>query len=232
MTIKTIFFDAGGTLFKPYPSVGGLYAKMAAPFGKEFDPDILEKKFQAAWQKRGGLASLGSETSEEKERHWWVTLVEEVFEPFGGMPHFEQFFEKLYQAFEEKESWEIFPEVLETLKELRSKKLTLGIVSNWDLRLHKVLKSLDLIQYFDFIVGSSYVGATKPHRKIFEEALSKSASKPHEVIHVGDSYPEDIMGAEPLGIRAYLIERNGSALKNPEVRTIRSLKELCKLIEE
>ncbi|MBI4358610.1 MAG: haloacid dehalogenase, partial [Candidatus Omnitrophica bacterium] len=85
--VKAIFFDAGGTLFRPYPSVGEIYARTAFAYGMKCDPDVLEREFQLAWQKRGGLSSLGRETSEVKERSWWYTLVEEVFASHGGVPN-------------------------------------------------------------------------------------------------------------------------------------------------
>src|SRR3989338_1863322 len=102
---KAVFFDAGGTLFCPYPSVGEIYAETAARFGTESNPAVLESEFQAAWLRRGGLSSLGSTTSEEKERAWWHTLVQEVFESSGGVPRFEEFFAELHKSFMYKELW-------------------------------------------------------------------------------------------------------------------------------
>ncbi|MBI4395290.1 MAG: haloacid dehalogenase, partial [Candidatus Omnitrophica bacterium] len=76
--IKAIFFDAGGTLFRPYPSVGEIYAEAASRYGGTYDAERLEAGFNSAWKKRGGLSSLGTETNEEKERRWWHSLVREV----------------------------------------------------------------------------------------------------------------------------------------------------------
>lgn len=226
---KTIFFDAGGTLFQPFPSVGEIYARASAPFGASCNPAVLESEFYSAWQKRGGLASLGSETSEAKERAWWHSLVKEVFDSHGGVPDFERFFETLYHSFEHKESWEIYPEVLEVLRALREEGWALGIISNWDLRLPRLLRNLELDSYFDFVIGSSACGATKPSEKIFREALKKSNTKPHEAVHVGDSFEEDFLGAEPLGITAFLLDRKDVHHSNtsvPHHARIRTLNEL------
>lgn len=224
--IKAVFFDAGGTLFRPYPSVGQIYARAAMPYGATCDAALLESTFYLAWKKRGGLASLGAETSEKKEKMWWYSLVKEVFESHGGVPEFDRFFQALHKSFEEKELWEIFPEVREVLDELKERKIILGVVSNWDLRLAKLLANLGLESDFNFFVSSSLCGATKPEAKIFREALALAKVRPEEALHVGDTYEEDFIGAEAVGIHPLLIDRsqNGnSALK--ELR-INSLKEI------
>lgn len=226
MKIKAVFFDAGGTLFRPYPSVGDIYAKAAKCYGTECDPKILEAAFYAAWKNRGGLASLGEETSEAKEKAWWRSLVTEVFQSHGrSVGKFDDFFEELHRSFEEKHLWEIFPETIDVLTELKKQKRILGVVSNWDLRLQKVLANLDLERYFDFWVSSSMCGATKPNAKIFLEALRRAKVKAEEALHVGDTYDEDIIGAEAVGIRAVLVDRSGDHSIPSRVK-IKSLREI------
>lgn len=227
---KAIFFDAGGTLFEPFPSVGKIYAKAASRYGVCCDSDVLETAFHSAWQRRGGLSSLGSETNEAKERAWWHGLVCEVFSFQGGVPRFDEFFDELHRSFEEKHLWQIYPEVLDVLSGLRSRGIILGIVSNWDLRLQKLVRNLELHSYFDFLLSSSMCGATKPSRKIFEEALKRAGTKPEETVHVGDTYEEDFAGAEPLGIRALLLDRTGTGNSAPDELRIRSLEELYRWI--
>ena len=223
---KAVFFDAGGTLFRPFPSVGEIYARTASAYGRSYDPLVLEAEFHAAWQKRGGLSSLGRETNEAKERAWWYSLVSEVFEPAGGVPCFDEFFETLHRSFEEKHLWEIYPEVIEVLEELKRKGLILGVVSNWDLRLPKLVKNLGLSSHFDFLMSSSVCGATKPSKKIFNEALNKAGAVPSETIHVGDTYEEDYIGAVQLGIKAILLDRAGNGNSVPSGDQISSLVEL------
>ncbi len=224
--IKVIFFDAGGTLFRPFPSVGEIYARAALPYGANYAPEALEAKFHQAWKKRGGLSSLGTETNEEKERNWWHSLVREVFDSQGGVPRFDEFFAVLHRSFEEKHLWEIYPEVLEVLVHLRKEKITLGIVSNWDLRLPRLVRNLGLEPYFDFLLSSSVCGATKPSEKIFKEALKQANASPEEAIHVGDTYEEDFVGADRLGIKALLLDRNGNGNSVPPEARIHSLAEL------
>ncbi|MBI1978342.1 MAG: HAD-IA family hydrolase [Candidatus Omnitrophica bacterium] len=230
-TIKAVFFDAGGTLFRPYPSVGEIYARAASRYGGVYKAEELEQEFHAVWKKRGGLSSLGTETNEEKEHAWWYTLVSEVFEPYGKVERFDDFFRELHRSFEEKHLWEVYPDVganghSPLLTELRNKGLILGIVSNWDLRLPKVVRNLGLDSYFDFLMTSSMCGATKPSNKIFREALNKAGTRPEEVIHVGDTYEEDFVGAKGVGIKPFLLDRAGKGNTVPEEFRISSLREL------
>lgn len=229
--IKAVFFDAGGTLFRPFPSVGEIYARTASSFGAACDPQVLEAEFQSAWQRRGGLSSLGSQTDERKERAWWHSLVREVFDSSGGVPRFDEFFRVLHRSFEEKHLWEVYPEVWEVLAELRGKGFILGIVSNWDLRLPRLIQNLGLRSYFDFLVSSSVCGATKPSEKIFQEALKQAQSIPRQTLHVGDSYEEDFRGADRAGITALLLDRSGTQNSIPKEARITSLNELCDWLE-
>ncbi len=224
---KAIFFDAGGTLVRPFPSVGGLYAETAERFGKRLDSNLLELEFQAAWRRRGGLASLGSEISETKERVWWHSLVSEVIQPFGTFDRFEEFFNVLYGSFEKKESWEIYPDVWSALRFFRQNNFVLGIVSNWDLRLERVMQNLGLAHRFDFMVGSSNFGVTKPDAKIFLEAARRAGVKPEEAVHIGDNYEEDFLGATSAGVTAFHLNRNGDPAQAPRDLTVTSLDEFC-----
>jgi len=231
---KAIFFDAGGTLFSPFPSVGEIYAQASFRFGTVCDPSVLEAEFHAAWQRRGGLSSLGPQSNEAKEKAWWHSLVEEVFRPYGGVQDFEDFFEGLYHSFEQRELWAIYPEVSGVLSFFRGKGYVLGIVSNWDSRLPRLVRNLQIAHYFDFILGSSACGATKPSRKIFEAALARSQTQPGETVHVGDNFEEDFLGARQVGITPFLLERDGPgnapADLSPEAR-VRSLIQLKERLE-
>ena len=64
------------------------------------------------------------------------------------------------------------------------------------------LKNSNLDQYFDTITNSEIAGAKKPHRNIFEFALSLAKASKMESLMIGDSYEADIIGAQEAGIEA------------------------------
>lgn len=223
--IKAFFFDAGGTLFQPYPSVGEIYAQVARRHGFIADPKDLEALFHASWEERDGLASLQAHSGEKEEKKWWRTLVWEVFSKLGAIENFDAFFDELYDWFARPEVWRLFPDTLPVLEALKKKGKILGIVSNWDSRLFGICEGLGLKPYLDFILASAVVGAAKPSPKIFQEALKQAQVAPEEALHVGDSLEDDILGAQRAGIFAVFLDRKQS--RRSKAFTIPTLQFLC-----
>ena len=224
---KAVFFDVGGTLLRVEPSVGEVYAVYARPFGFKGSGKELNRLFHKEWINSGGIESLGEKSGEQAERDFWKSLVFQVFEHSGGLENFEHYFEIIYEAFARKDHWHVFDDVIDSgiLEKLKNSSITLGVVSNWDSRLHTILKGTGLAEYFDFILASAEVGSAKPDKKIFIEAIRRSGVKPAEVCHIGDDLRADIRGANSVGIEAILIDRNSKHKKN-SLATISSFQEL------
>ena len=224
---KAVLFDVSGTLLRVEPSVGEVYATYARPFGFKGSGKELNRLFHKEWINSGGIESLGKKSGEQAERDFWKSLVFQVFEHSGGLENFEHYFEIIYEAFARKDHWHVFDDVIDSgiLEKLKNSSITLGVVSNWDSRLHTILKGTGLAEYFDFILASAEVGSAKPDKKIFIEAIRRSGVKPAEVCHIGDDLLADIRGANSVGIEAILIDRNSKHKKN-SLATISSFQEL------
>ena len=177
---KAVFFDVGGTILKVEPSVGEVYAKYARPFGFIGLGEELDRQFRKEWTKSGGIESLGRKAGEKAEKFFWRDLVFQVFKPYGGVNDFEIYFETVYEAFSRKDHWHVFEDVIVSniFDKLKKRGVILGIISNWDSRLHKILKNTNLADYFDFILASAEVGSAKPDKVIFMEALRRSGISP------------------------------------------------------
>jgi putative hydrolase of the HAD superfamily len=207
---RAIFFDVGGTLIRPYPSIGALYASVAGRHGIHRTADEMEDAFRQAWT---AMKRPGTMVS---RKGWWRRLVFRVLDQEN-----EACFEELYAAFARPEVWQIFPDVEETLREARARDLHVGVLSNWDERLRDLLSTLGLAQHFDSMTISCEVGAEKPNGEIFRAALRAAGVSAVDAIHVGDSYEEDVRGAEAVGMRAVLVDRNPEASSG-----IRDLREI------
>jgi len=90
------------------------------------------------------------------------------------------------------------------LEALRRRELRLALVSNtaspeWLLR--PVLEDQGLVERMDAFVLSSEVGKRKPHRAMFERALSELGVAPDEALFVGDRRDADVLGAARVGMR-------------------------------
>ena len=226
---KAIFFDAGGTLLHPHPSVGEICAEVGKRYGSPATADQLDHSFREVWLKHDGLNRLEGPIDEKLERNFWKILVEEVFTATGGVNDFEAFFHELYDLFARPEVWRLYPDVEDLLKSLKKQGKKMGIVSNWDSRLFHICEGLQLNQYFNFVLASAVFGASKPSPKIFEEALKRSGVEAHEAVHIGDSFKDDIQGAGGAGVAAILIDRHPKGRPHQHHPTIKSFGELIRV---
>jgi len=220
-TIQAVTFDVGGTLIKPWPSVGQVYAEVAAKNGEgEISPALLDERFAAAW--------LGLEHFHHG-RDEWSALVDRVFEGLTGQPPSASFFPGLFERFGNPEVWQIFDDVKPAIDALASLGVNLGVISNWDDRLKPLLERLGLRKYFETVVVSCEIGFSKPSPVIFEHAARKLGLAPEFILHVGDNPHDDLGGAESAGFQARLIGR-GSGAAGPG--RIGSLLELERLVQQ
>jgi putative hydrolase of the HAD superfamily len=102
-----------------------------------------------------------------------------------------------------------FEDAAPALAELRSLRLRLVCVSNWDVSLTEVLTRCGLDGALDGVVTSAQAGSRKPDPAIFQPALELARCTAAEALHVGDTPAEDVEGARAAGIPALLIDREG-----------------------
>jgi len=214
--IQAVTFDVGGTLIEPWPSVGHVYAEVAARHvRKNFSPEQLNARFKAAWRNRPGF---------RHSRNEWNELVTDVF----GGPTSPGFFAELYDRFAEPGAWRVYEDVLPALDLLAARKIRLAIISNWDERLRPLLRKLELERYFEAFSISFEVGSPKPSAIIFEHAAKQLSLRASSILHVGDSPEMDVAGAGAAGFRAVQIRRHGEARPG----AIHSLAELATIIDQ
>jgi len=209
---KVIFLDAFGTLFGVKGSVGEIYSGLAWRSQVKTDPQAVNRAFfqSFAASERLAFPDAAPAAVPELEYRWWKAIVAETFERVGALDSFEDFdafYANLYGYFETSLPWQIYPDTLTSLARWQSMGIPLGIISNFDSRLHRVLSVLGLVDYFQSITLSSEVGAAKPSQAIFRAALAKHNCTAQEAWHIGDSEAEDYAGAQSAGLRAILIAR-------------------------
>jgi HAD superfamily hydrolase (TIGR01509 family) len=105
---------------------------------------------------------------------------------------------------------DVLPEVPEGLAALRAKGLRLVAVSNSDGSAASVLASVGLGGAFDAVMDSHLVGFSKPDPRLFDAARAAIGGvDAARVVHVGDLYDADVVGAQAAGITAVLIDPVG-----------------------
>ncbi len=230
-----IFLDAQGTLLQPKPSLVGIYGSILRRSGAPVSDSQIIAAVGALWGEY--RASLDSETasfdtSDELTRLWWADFNGRLLARLGIEGDRQAALDALWAVFGQPEAWDLFPEVREVLRGLRSRAYRLGIVSNWDSRLFAICEHHGLSSLLDFVVASAPTGMEKPDRRIFEAALARAEAAPDRALHVGDDYFTDIVGARRAGIDAVLIDRDGRSSPPDPVTTIRSLRELLAILDE
>ena len=209
--IRAVFFDVGGTLLHPWPSVGAVYSEVGKQFGFQASEDAMEQAFRGAWKK---LKSAKLETLTTSDKEWWRTLVFEAVASLklhGSEEVKDAYFAALYNAFGQPAAWQTYPDAVPAIQTCRSHALHVGVISNWDQRLRPLLEKMGLSAMFDSLAISCEVGAEKPDPKIFHAALRAAGVEPAQALHVGDAFDEDVKAAESVGMRGLWIDRSDNA---------------------
>jgi putative hydrolase of the HAD superfamily len=206
---QVIFFDAAGTLFHTREPAGSTYARFARQFGVETDESTVVAAFHRAFRQAPGLAFGRIHDPAELrrlERRWWRELVARTFDGLGHFPDFDAYFEELFSYFADPAHWFPDPDANDVLGDLKARRLTLGVVSNFDHRIYRILAGLELAPFFDSVTISSEAGWAKPSPEIFKIALARHSLAPSQAIHVGDSEPLDAVGALGASLRVVLVD--------------------------
>jgi putative hydrolase of the HAD superfamily len=215
--VTVVTFDAGGTLLRPHPSVGAIYREVALKHGCEYPADMLDGRFRAAFHTVSRDDSVPD--PEARERDFWRRVVlETIANPELEQPkNFDSFFVELWETFAHASRWREFDGAGAMLCELKKRGFRLGIISNWDQRLHIVLEESDLQSLFEVVVISTEARCEKPDPQIFRVAEKAFGVDPSQFLHVGDSRKHDIDGAHAAGWKALLVRHDNLPARDCEV---------------
>ncbi len=209
--LRAVTFDLTGTLIHT-PRRGEIYSEVLARHGVTVTPGRADALIAEVWRELDCLAHPAQDrfaAHPEGARGWWRRLLERMCERLEVAPPSPFAAAELFDRFAKSDAWEIYPEVDRALAGLRGMGLALGLISNWDERLPRLLESLGLAGRLDAVVYSQEIGAEKPHRRIFTAALARLDLPPARVLHVGDRRTPDLEGAHAAGMRALLLDREG-----------------------
>ena len=120
----------------------------------------------------------------------------------------------------------LFPDARPTL-EILARHFKLGLLSNGNSR----AKTLGIEDLVSFEVFSQDHGAIdKPDPRIFEIAMHEARCQPNELLHVGDSWENDVLGTLNAGATPVFFNCNATGQESQSVIEIGSLAELSSLL--
>ncbi|XP_045211301.2 haloacid dehalogenase-like hydrolase domain-containing protein 3 [Mercenaria mercenaria] len=204
--IRLVTFDVTNTIIRVTKSVGQNYANVARMYGKDVDVTKLNTSFRAVFSNYNKLYPNFGVHNGLTPFKWWSKVVVDSFREAGSdEQHLEQIAQHLYVMFATSKGWEVLPGAEKTLTELKQKGVKLGVISNFDDRLDKILTELALRHYFDFVLASAVVKIAKPDPDLFEMAFKMADVKPEEALHIGDNILTDYVGARNSGCKGVLL---------------------------
>jgi putative hydrolase of the HAD superfamily len=219
---KGVLFDAGDTLITADPPVHEVALTVAGQFFPDLAPPLLLSALTAA---RTFFRKYYVNYSSQEENRLLADMAQAMRTALRGTADVDIDFLPFVKQVRDTLRYRPFPDALPTLRGLHEQSKTLAVVSNWDLALPTLLAELGLAEFFNFILPSAEIGIEKPDGRIFRLALQRLGLSPQEVVHIGDQYEADVVGARAVGITPILLDRKGQT-RHPDVICISSLAEL------
>ncbi|CDO91795.1 unnamed protein product [Kluyveromyces dobzhanskii CBS 2104] len=220
---KIITFDAYNTLYCIKKPVMEQYCIVGSKYGIKANPEELTQRFPEVFNNIRRKYPLYGKHSDITAEQWWEYLIRDMFRPLD-LPN--KMVEEILLRFEGNGAYTVYSDVRELLETIKKKypDVCLGIISNTDPIVIKLLENLELKKYFEGNIYLSYdLELKKPDAKLFYHAVSdmlkrnfnqnQGASleevKPF-VWHIGDEEKTDLGGALQAGINGVLVDRLNS----------------------
>ena len=205
--IKGVIFDLGSTLIRfdaEWPKVldEGLKALVDALLQEGF---VLDgEAFAAAFRQE----TEGYQRSRQLDyiERTTTSVVQQAMAQFGypsvSADVLRRAVERMYAVSEAH--WQPMPGAREVLAQLRERGMLLGLISNAsdEGNAQRLIDKAQLRHWFDPILISAAVGTRKPDAGLFRTVLRAWKLPAREVVMVGDTLGEDILGAQEVGMHS------------------------------
>ena len=201
--LQAVLFDVDFTLVQPGPLLGSDgYRSAGERFGLALDPARYAEARAAA------VEDLEHHPELDHDEEIWVRFTEDIIRGMGGDgPRVHDVAVEITLGWEHSENFELYEDAIPVLEEVRSHGLKVALVSNTSRDLDAFIRHFAL--EVDAWISSGTHGKVKPSPTIFRAALELLDVAPEEAAMVGDSPLDDVEGAKALGMRAFLLDREG-----------------------
>lgn len=135
-----------------------------------------------------------------------------------------------YNAYRQK-YFTLFPGAIDLLRELKTRGVRLGLLTNGVSETHREkIALLQISELFDAIFLADEVGMVKPDPLLFAHACQKLQTPPAQSAMVGDRYERDISGALEAGLFTIWVNVRGETLPKgarPPHATVENISEVA-----
>eukprot|EP00094_Tigriopus_californicus_P011427 TCALIF_11032-PA protein Name:"Similar to Uncharacterized protein C4orf29 homolog (Mus musculus)" AED:0.08 eAED:0.11 QI:77/0.5/0.33/1/1/1/3/129/655 len=220
-SLKVLTLDLTGTVYRFTKPPFLQYQETAKEYNIVVNENDVKQAFKANWSRMNENHPHFGSTTHHDSTNWWMDLVHGTFEDVLGSSYQKHEIQPialhLYNLYSTTSPFRVYPDSWEFLHRLKKVKdtsdLKVGLITNFDRRIVKVIQQLGVRPLVDFLVYSEGAQASKPDVNIFELALKKSLVsnvRPSEALHVGDDADKDYFGARQCGWHGFLLDRHGS----------------------
>jgi HAD superfamily hydrolase (TIGR01509 family) len=205
--IKGVFFDLGGTLYRYQPQQSALLdtvTRLRERLGLNHEADELIQHYSLA---NNDVTHEFAGKPFFLVRDWFAKLFANFLHRIehAHLAHHHDWFRE-YQHNALLDTLTLKADCQSTLAQLKEMGLYLSIVSNIDDdMLQELVKRGEFHRWLDHWTSSEAAQSCKPDQRFFQIALEKSGLRPEEVVFVGDSTEQDILGAHTAGMGTVLI---------------------------
>lgn len=206
MKYDGVFFDSGGTIYDagpppgssdPHSSQVNAEAPMRAAsalrwLGHQVEDDEIDAHLRA----------LASRPERQGPAYTQEDTVAALFERLGLESRLDEivYVTGVYSG-PRYRSW-LFPDVAETLAELKALGLPMGLIANTHVPgwvMDRNFRGVDLLRYFAVRVYSGDEGVEKPDPRIFGLAAERAGLANGKLLYMGDRPEKDMAGARAAG---------------------------------
>ncbi len=201
--MRAVIFDFYGTLAET-PDWGPSWQELVAEMGYELPDDVRDRWWN------DGIDGIEHDEHSRSRDHYvaWQRARSSLMLADCGVPA--ELHDDLIARVREigaHRTMRAYDEVRPVLEELRTRGLTLAICSNWDWDLLEAIDAAGLTGAVDVVVSSAWVGARKPHPRIYDAVLSRLDVAPDQALFVGDTWACDVAGPRAAGLRPLYVRR-------------------------
>ncbi len=174
MPVRAVIFDFYGTLAES-TGAGLAWADLFSEIGHTLSQDAIDRLWN---QGNDGVEHVEHSQSRDHYVAWQQSRLRQIIAE-SGVPEGDD--DLLFARMSEllgTQDLAAYPESREILSELRDRGLTLAICSNWNWDLLEAIDNAGLTDTVDIVESSAWVGARKPHARIYARMLERLAVDP------------------------------------------------------
>src|SRR4030042_3887136 len=211
---KAVLFDLGGTIVK-HEDGPVIHRRILENNGITVSLEAVTRAHSENEQE------LDMSQIPEQGQAFWIKWNIRLLESLGIEENKEILARKIDEEWLDYCTLEVYPDVVETLVQLRKRGIRTGIITNaFEREFKRILSQLKLSDYFDIVVGTDACKKIKPNKCIFLYTVERLKIKSDEAFFVGDSLEKDFEGAKNSGLTALLIDRKNKSKSSGSIQSL------------